>query len=31
VSDTIVVFAGSVPVSVTLVAALGPEFVTTCV
>jgi len=31
VSDTRVVFAGSVSVSVTLVATLGPEFVTTCV
>jgi hypothetical protein len=31
VSEETVVFAGSVSVSVTLVAALGPEFVTTCV
>ena len=31
VSDTTVVLAGSVSVRLTLVAVLGPEFVTTCV
>ena len=31
VSDTEVVFAGSVSVKLTLVAVLGPPFVTTCV
>ena len=31
VNDTTVVFAGSVSVRLTLVAVLGPEFVTTCV
>ena len=31
VSETEVVFAGNVSVRLTLVAALGPPFVTTCV